>query len=200
MRCFAELFLRNVRRLVNNQIRNNSALSHVNRFTFREYNCGDISQHSLGKKVNLYGWIKHKREQGKNLTFLTLTDAYGTVQLLVRDICSEVPKQGSVIMISGKVEKRPPKDVNPLMKSGQIEIHVQDLKVLSANENVSATEHANDPRFLQTYRYIDLRTERLQRNLRFKSQFLMDVRNYLCQEGFVEIETPVLQKITPGVG
>lgn len=199
MRTEIRLCLRNLQRLVNTQIRQNWGLSHVNRFTFREFNCGDIDRSRVGKKVTLYGWLKHKRGSGKNFKFLALSDAYGIVQLLVKDANIQLPGRGSVVKVTGRVEKRPEKDVNPSMKSGEVEVHVEDFEVLGPSDNVGSTDWIHDDRLLKQNRYVELRSENMQRNLRLKSQLLMSVRNYLCQEGFVEIETPVLQKITPGV-
>ena len=102
------------------------------------------------------------------------------------------------------MSKRPAKDVNLKMKNGDIEIQVEDVEVinkyLGSHFLVMNDFEKADERLRLTYRYIDLRSNMMQRNLRFRSQFLLKVRNYLINQfNFVETETPILHKRTPGV-
>ena len=178
------------------------SLSDSNRFTFRKLNCGDVNSNLIGQKVKLFGWVQFKRIN----RFIVLRDAYGSIQLYNfndKHNFEDLPLE-SVISVDGLVSKRPAKDVNLKMKNGDIEIQVEDVEVinkyLGSHFLVMNDFEKADERLRLTYRYIDLRSNMMQRNLRFRSQFLLKVRNYLINQfNFVETETPILHKRTPGV-
>src|SRR3990172_1831849 len=153
----------------------------------------------VGEKVVLKGWVKSVRDHGK-ITFLDLRDSSGMVQCVGKDL----PKltNESVIEIQGEVANRPQNLVNPNLSTGEVEVKISSLKILSlAKEQlplpVSGDGLDIDEEVRLKYRYLDLRRERLQRNLKVRSAYVQAVREYLFQQGFTEIETPYISKSTP---
>ena len=153
----------------------------------------------IGEKVVLKGWVKSVRDHGK-ITFLDLRDSSGMVQCVGK----ELPKltNESVIEIQGEVANRPQNLVNPNLSTGEVEVKITSLKILSlAKEQlplpVSGDGLDIDEEVRLKYRYLDLRRERLQRNLKVRSAYVQAVREYLFQQGFTEIETPYISKSTP---
>lgn len=157
----------------------------------------------VGKKVLLQGWVNGRRDHGK-LVFLDLRDRSGLVQL----VCSaELSDQAGdlrdeyVIEVVGKVQEREKKAANPDMRTGQVEIQVSEVKVLSEAGTppfsvIGDGREINEELRLK-YRYLDLRRPRLAENLRLRSQFVNALRQSLLRRDFVEIETPLLSKSTP---
>lgn len=177
-------------------------LSNSNRFTFRKLNCGDVNSDLIGKQITLFGWVKFKRMN----QFIVLRDAYGSIQLYnskKKHNFDDIPLE-SVISINGTVNKRPAKDINLKMKNGDIEVAVENIKIinkfLGTHPLVINDFDKPDERSRLRYRYLDLRSNMMQKNLRLRSQFLLEVRNYLIKQlNFVEVETPIMHKRTPGV-
>jgi len=158
-----------------------------------------------GETVTLSGWVVARRDHGK-LIFLDLRDRSGVVQIVIvpKSSAYEIAKTVRpewVLQIKGEVSGRPADMVNPELPTGHIEIKAEEITVL----NEAATPPF-DPREDTTaineetrlkYRYIDLRSERMQRNLRLRSDFVQKCRDYLFSRDFLEIETPLLTKSTP---
>ncbi|XP_008824310.1 aspartate--tRNA ligase, mitochondrial [Nannospalax galili] len=175
-------------------------------FVARTNTCGELRTSHIGQEVTLCGWIQYRRQN----IFLILRDCHGLVQVVipqdelaasVKKILCEAPME-SVVKVSGTVISRPPGQENPKMPTGEIEIKVKTAELLNAckklpfeiKDFVKKTEALR----LQ-YRYLDLRSFRMQYNLRLRSQMVMKMREYLCNlHGFVDIETPTLFKKTPG--
>lgn len=176
--------------------RYNWGLSEVNRFTLRQHNCGDLKESDIGKKVTLHGWIKHIRTHG-SAVFLVVNDAYGDTQLIFKQSHASISKLpiGSVIKAEGTVTKRPKGQENNKMKTGAIEVLVDQFEVINKRTFPALITKESDR---LKYRYIDLRNKAISSNLRLKSQIMNNVRNFFHQEGFIEVETPLLQKHTPG--
>lgn len=176
----------------------------VNRFTSRSNACGQVNDQLIDQEVNLCGWVEFTR-LGK---FVVLRDCYGSVQLFIKDKqLQEAAKKlnlESVIQVKGKVQHRPPKDVNNDMINGNIEVSITELTVLNeslANMPILNRESINvNEKTRLEYRYLDLRNPKMSHNLRTRSSFIMSLRNKLVDSfGFVEVETPTLFKATPGV-
>ncbi|MEX1061827.1 MAG: amino acid--tRNA ligase-related protein [Patescibacteria group bacterium] len=153
----------------------------------------------IGKKVTLKGWVGTVRDHGK-ITFLDLRDSSGLVQCVGQNF----PKltNESVVEVQGEVAARPAKLVNLNLPTGKVEVKIAEIKILSlAKEQlplpVSGDGREIDEEVRLKYRYLDLRRERLQRNLRVRSEYVQAARKYLFSQGFVEIETPYLSKSTP---
>ena len=173
----------------------------------RSHTCGELTESNIGKEVRLIGWIDGCRDHG-GITFIDLRDREGITQLvldphksaLLGDLSSLKPE--SVIEIHGLVASRAPGTANPKLKTGQIEVQVDTIKV----HNVSQTppfplddvgsEKVNEDLRL-TYRYLDLRRAKLHAAMKMRSMAARATRDYLDAQGFYEIETPTLFKSTP---
>ena len=168
--------------------------------------CGEINKEFKDKEVTLAGWANKRRDHGK-LIFLDLRDFSGIVQLIfspdeyknsyniARDIRSEY-----VIRVSGKVRMRSKETINPSIPTGEIEIVVKDIKILSISKTPPFMLEDRDKVDENTrlkYRYIDLRTPEMQRNMRLRHSITAAARKYFNSNGFIEIETPIMAKSTP---
>jgi len=159
----------------------------------------------IGQTVGLAGWVLNRRDHGK-LIFIDLRDRGGIVQMVVTpksnayETASRVRDEW-VIRVKGEVKERPKDMVNPEIDTGKIEIAVTELEIineaktppfpLSGDTRAVAEEHR------LKYRYLDLRTPRMQKNIRERDRVISFFRNYMHRNGFVEIETPILMKGTP---
>ncbi len=161
-----------------------------------------LNKSSVGKTVTLYGWVSKKRNLG-GLLFIDLRDRSGIVQLVVRPEYSiysiaETLKNEYVIKVTGKVVER--ESINTSIKTGEIEIEVETLEILNkSNElpfEISDTTTALEDTRLK-YRYLDLRRSSLSEKIIARHNIVMAVRNFLDNENFLEIETPILCKSTP---
>lgn len=172
----------------------------------RTHRCTEVSGQNIGETVTVMGWVQKRRNLG-SLIFVDLRDRSGILQIVFDEpqVGSEgFEKAGSlrsefVIAVTGKVQKRSAA-VNENLKTGDIEIIAEDIRVLSEaetppfpiEENCQTKEEVR-----LKYRYLDLRRPDLQRNLMMKSKVSMLLRNFMEKEGFLEIETPILMKSTP---
>ncbi|NOY12197.1 MAG: aspartate--tRNA ligase [Deltaproteobacteria bacterium] len=172
----------------------------------RTHRCGDLTAEHIGQEVCLMGWVQRRRDHG-GLIFIDLRDREGIIQLALdpdRDLASlkkaEQVRNEFVLAVHGKVSPRPEGTVNPKMKTGEVEVEISELRILNRSETPpfmidEYTEVAENIRL--KYRFLDLRRPVLQNNLRLRHLVAKTVRNYLDEQGFIEIETPVLTKSTP---
>jgi aspartyl-tRNA synthetase len=172
----------------------------------RSHYCGGISAADIGREVCLMGWVQRRRDHG-GLIFIDLRDREGIAQLALdpdRDPVAhgkaEAVRNEFVIAARGVVSPRPEGTVNPKMKTGEVEVEVRELRILNNAQTPpfmidEFSEVAENIRL--KHRYLDLRRPTLQRNLLLRHQVSKTVRRYLDDQGFVEIETPVLTKSTP---
>ncbi|PLX93666.1 MAG: aspartate--tRNA ligase [Desulfuromonas sp.] len=172
----------------------------------RTHYCGDISSADIGNEVCLMGWVQRRRDHG-GLIFIYLRDREGIAQLaLDPDRDPEAHEKADkvrneyVVAVKGTISPRPEGTVNPKMKTGEVEVEVSELRIL----NVSKTppfmldDHVDVAENIRLkHRYLDLRRPALQKNMILRHQVTKTVRNYLDEQGFLEIETPVLTKSTP---
>jgi aspartyl-tRNA synthetase len=172
----------------------------------RSHTCGELNASDVNKNVCLKGWVKSWRDHG-GLIFIDLRDRYGVTQIvfnpevnadiynLARNLRAEF-----VIMIEGVVNRRPTGNVNKNLSTGEIEVVAQKLQVLNTAKTppfeISDDIDVSEELKLQ-YRYLDLRRNRLQSNMLFRSRLYQVVREYMHELDFVEIETPYLMKSTP---
>lgn len=153
----------------------------------------------VGKEVTLKGWIASRRDHGK-VQFFDLRDRSGIIQTVGvgKDIAVSVE---DVVEIHGAVKKRPEKLINPKLVTGTVEIEIQSLDILSKSKDlpfpIDTDGYDINEEIRLKYRYLDLRRERIARNIRMRSEFVQNVRSFLFSEQFVEIETPLLTKSTP---
>ncbi len=178
-----------------------------NLFLKRTVTCGELTSTNAGKKVVLNGWVHNWRNHG-GIIFIDLRDRFGITQIVFNPAISQdlAAKASSlrhefVVSVSGTVMLRPASMANPKMATGEIEVSATDLTIL--NPSVTPPLHINDPdaseseelRFI--YRYLDLRRPVLQNNIIFRHLVTAEVRKYLWENNFIEIETPILMKSTP---
>jgi aspartyl-tRNA synthetase len=172
----------------------------------RTHFCGELRKQDIGKKVCLMGWVHRRRDHG-GLIFIDLRDRTGIAQLALdpdRDpeahAKAETVRSEFVIAAVGTVSPRPAGTVNPKMPTGEVEIEVSELRVLNVAKTPpfmldEYTEVAENLRL--KYRYLDLRRESIQQNIILRHKVAQTTRNYLSENGFLEIETPMLTKSTP---
>ncbi|MBP9749070.1 aspartate--tRNA ligase [Patescibacteria group bacterium] len=166
---------------------------------------GETVEH-VGEEVLVCGWIHIRRDMGK-LIFLDLRDRTGIVQVVCTPEKKELLEQASglrseyVVRLRGKVNARPPKQVNAATPTGSVEIEALSLEILNEAKTppfaVDADTSGINEELRLTYRYLDLRTERMQRNLALRHRVIRFFRSYLDTQGFLEVETPILTKGTP---
>ncbi|HUD03901.1 MAG TPA: aspartate--tRNA ligase, partial [Candidatus Paceibacterota bacterium] len=165
----------------------------------------DLEKH-IGEEVSISGWVDIRRDQGK-LIFFDFRDMSGFVQGVVLPNAKDVHEIASkvrpewVVKVKGKVNARPEKNVQKEKQNGSIELEILGIEVLNSAETPpidvrgDGMEIGEESRL--TYRYLDLRRPRLQKNMRVRHEVIQLIRNYLSKENFVEIETPMLTKSTP---
>ncbi len=173
---------------------------------FRTHTCGELRADHHGQKITLAGWIHRRRDHGP-LIFIDLRDRYGLTQVVVDS--SSVPEAHAiindvrteyVIQVRGTVQKRPEDAINPEIATGEIEVHGVEVVVLNPAHTTPfiISRDSNEEESLRLkYRYLDLRRERMQRNLLLRHRMVKFIRDFLDREGFLEIETPILIKSTP---
>jgi aspartyl-tRNA synthetase len=160
--------------------------------------CGSLRASDAGRPVSLCGWVAHRREHGEHLSFVDLRDYTGIVQCVVDG--SVDARSEWVLRISGTVAIRPEGTANPELPTGEIEIRDCTVEVLSKAEPPPFQLDDRVPIDETTrlrYRYIDLRRDRMQRNLRLRARVNSALRTAMEQQGFLEIETPMLIASTP---
>ncbi len=171
---------------------------------YRTHTCGELNIQDVGKQVTLSGWVQRSRDLG-GMTFLDLRDRYGITQLVFNmevneELCRQARKLGRefVIRAIGRVAERSNKNRN--IPTGEIEIIVEKFDILNASEVPPFTiedETDGGEELRMKYRYLDLRRNPMKSNLQLRHQMAQEVRKYLSDHGFIEVETPVLIKSTP---
>ena len=172
----------------------------------RTHTCGELTLDNLSEKVSLNGWISKSRDLG-SLIFIDLRDRYGVTQIVFNENDNKkefkvAKKLGleDVIGITGEVIKRPDEAINNKMITGKIDISVENLCVYNESDNppfdINNRFSASEEHRLR-YRYLELRTKELQKNILVRDKALLGARKYFSRNNFVEIETPILMKSTP---
>ena len=157
----------------------------------------------VGKKVKLQGWVNTIRSHGK-IIFVDLRDRTGIVQVVFADDLAKQAKSlhdEFVIEVVGTVRKRPDSMVNDKIETGSVEVEAEELTILNTCDTppfeISSDTSNVDETIRMKYRYLDLRTNRLNRNIKLRSEFVKRAREYFFRNDFVEIGTPMLTKSTP---
>ncbi len=172
---------------------------------YKTHTCNEISLEDVGKKVRIAGWVQTIRDLG-GLVFLDIRDMYGITQVVTSgeakdvDFASHIPIE-STVTVYGTVKKRDEETVNPKLKTGLVEIKIEDIKVLGKRTKnipfeINTNQEIREDLRLQ-YRYLDLRNERLQNNLKLRAQVLQFLRNQMQEQGFLEVQTPILTSSSP---
>ena len=165
----------------------------------RTHMCGELNESHIGSTVSVCGWVGRRREHGEKLAFVDLRDHSGIIQCVVDndvDVRSEY-----VIRISGVVRARPEGTVNDALSTGRVEVGECVVEVLNSAEPppfpVDQRADDVDEGVRLKYRYIDIRRERMQRNLRVRARVNSAIRRAMEENGFLEVETPLLMPSTP---
>ena len=172
---------------------------------YKTHTCNEISLEDVGKKVRIAGWVQTIRDLG-GLVFLDIRDMYGITQVVTSgeakdvDFASHIPIE-STVTVYGTVKKRDEETVNPKLKTGLVEIKIEEIKILGKRTKnipfeINTTQEIREDLRLQ-YRYLDLRNERLQNNLKLRAQVLQFLRNQMQEQGFLEVQTPILTSSSP---
>ena len=171
---------------------------------YRTHHCAELRASDVGGKVRLSGWVHRKRDHG-NLLFVDLRDHHGITQI-VADVDSEAfaliegARAESVLTITGEVVARSPETLNPNLPTGEIEVRAREVTVQSAAAELpmpvaGEQEYPEDIRL--KYRYLDLRRERLHRNIVLRSNVIASLRRRMIDKGFTEFQTPILTASSP---
>ena len=170
----------------------------------RSHYCGELDEHLIGEQVTVCGWVHHRRDHG-GVIFIDLRDREGVAQIVIDPdtpvsfATAERVRHEFVLRGHGRVRARPEGTQNPEMPTGKVEVLIKDLEILNAARTppFQLDDHQVHDDHRLKYRYIDLRTERMQRNIRLRARVAHELRRFLDEEGFLEIETPMLTKATP---
>ena len=171
---------------------------------YRSHTCADLNRSHVGEKVRLSGWVHRVRDHG-GILFIDLRDHYGITQVLCDPDSAafgEVEKLRSewCIRIDGEVKEREPDLVNPKIPTGEIEVFIREIEVLSAAEELPLMvfgdqEYPEETRL--KYRYLDLRREKLQANMKLRSDVVAWLRRAMWERGFREYQTPIITASSP---
>ncbi len=172
---------------------------------YRTHNCNEISLDDVGKKVRIAGFVQTIRDLG-GLVFLDIRDMYGVTQVVTSaeasdvDFASHIPIESSVTVL-GTVRKRDEETVNPKIKTGLVEIEIEEIKVLGKRTKdlpfeVNSNQDIREDLRLQ-YRFLDLRNDRLKNNLILRAKVLQYLRSQMIEQGFLEVQTPILANSSP---
>ena len=174
---------------------------------YRTHNLGELRLKNIGEVVTLSGWVDTKRNVSTSLTFIDLRDREGKTQivfnneLLSEKVLEEVQKlkSESVIRVVGEVKERSNK--NPNIPTGEIEVFAKEIEILNACDTlpfqISGIDDNLSENMRLTYRYLDIRRNKMLNNLKMRHKMIMSIRNYMDKAGFLDVDTPVLTKSTP---
>jgi len=173
---------------------------------YRNFWCGNLSKIDIGRKIKLSGWVHRRRDLG-NLTFIDLRDRTGVVQVVFDSdfnkkshILSKQLRTEFVITVKGKVRERPTGTKNLEIRTGEIELISEELKILNESKTPPFSIEDNietDEKLRFKYRYLDFRRPEITKTFVLRDQIITTVRDYLKSQGFIEVETPILAKSTP---
>ena len=173
---------------------------------YRTHNLGELRKENIGQTVTLSGWVDTTRDFG-GLTFVDLRDREGKTQVVFdvdvapKDVIENAQKlkNETVIRIVGVVKERQSK--NPNIPTGDIEVFATELKVLNGCDvlpfQITGTEDNLSENIRLKYRYLDIRRPKMLNNLRMRHKMIMAIRNYMDEHGFIDVDTPLLNKSTP---
>ena len=171
---------------------------------YRSHNCVELTEANVGQQVKLSGWINRKRDHGQ-LVFVDLRDHYGLTQCVADSSDAsfalvEATRLESVVTVTGTVLKRSDETINTLLPTGQIEVRIEDFEVQSAADTlplqVNSDEDSGEEIRLR-YRYLDLRREKVARNILLRNDVIASIRRRMIEADFKEFQTPILTASSP---
>ena len=171
----------------------------------KTHTCNEISLEDVGKKVRIAGFVETIRDLG-GLVFLDIRDMYGITQVVTSmdsqdvDVISHIPIE-SAVTVYGTVRKRSEDTINLKLKTGEVEIYIEEIKVLGKRTmnlpfEVNSNQEVREDVRLK-YRYLDLRGQKLQNNLKMRAEVLQFLRTQMIEQGFLEVQTPILTSSSP---
>ncbi len=171
---------------------------------YRSHNCSELSEKNIGKKIKLSGWIHRKRDHG-NLLFIDIRDHFGITQCVIENKDKnfkvlEKLKPESVILIEGSVVRRSKETENKELKTGMIEVKIENIEVLSEAKELPLPVFGeqNYPEEIRLkYRFIDLRRNEMHKNINLRSKILAYIRSKMSENNFLEFQTPILTASSP---
>ena len=171
---------------------------------YRTHHCGELRKSAVGQEVRLSGWVHRKRDHGQ-LLFIDLRDHTGLTQIVFHPEspvfgAAEALRNESVVTVTGKVVARSTETVNPTLPTGEVEIVAETMDVQSAADTLPIQINAERdyPEDLRLrYRFLDLRREKMQRNVRLRSAIITSIRRRMQEQGFTEFQTPILTASSP---
>jgi aspartyl-tRNA synthetase len=173
--------------------------------TWRDVGAGDVRPEHVGQRLTLAGWVARRRDHG-GLVFIDLRDQTGVSQLVINPersleaaAAAHEIRNEFVLRAEGEVVARAPENLNPNLPTGEVEVQVDELEIVSRSTTLpfQLDEDNVDETLRYRYRWLDLRRERLQRNIRTRAQLVSIIRREMEAEGFIDIETPIMGKPTP---
>ena len=173
----------------------------------KTHTCGELREKDAGTPVSLAGWVNRRRDQG-GLIFIDLRDRWGVTQVVVdleaapdAHAIADSARNEFVLQVRGTVRIRPEGTANPDLATGDIDIVAVDIQILNRSKTppfyINKDEGGLDEALRMKHRYLDLRREAMQRNMLLRHQTVKFIRQFLDNEGFLEVETPILFKTTP---
>lgn len=173
--------------------------------SYRTHKCNELRIEDVGKEVKICGFVETIRDFG-GLVFLDIRDMYGITQVVTSghedavDFASRIPVESSVC-VTGTVRKRDPETYNPNIATGEVEVVIKNIEVLGKRTKmlpfeVNSNQEVREDLRLQ-YRYLDLRSQKLQQNLMLRAQVLQFLRAQMIEQGFLEVQTPILTSSSP---
>src|SRR5579863_9350363 len=171
---------------------------------YRTHTCGALRLADAGASARLAGWVHRRRDHGQ-LLFVDLRDHYGVTQCVI-DVSSplfavvDALRLETVVSLTGRIVKRSPETINPTLPTGEVELVIAALEVLSVAEPLpfpvnSDAEYPEEMRL--AYRFLDLRRERVHANIMLRSQVIASIRRRMLEQGFSEFQTPILTASSP---
>ena len=171
---------------------------------YRTHTCGALRLAAAGQVARLSGWVHRKRDHGQ-LLFIDLRDHYGVTQCVI-DISSPLFEAAdglrleSVVSFTGRVAARSPDTVNPKLDTGEVELRIDAIEVISEAQPLpfpvnTEAEYPEEMRL--TYRFLDLRRERVHANIMLRSRVIASIRRRMIEAGFAEFQTPILTSSSP---
>jgi len=172
---------------------------------YKTHTCNEIGLEDVDKKVRIAGWVETIRDLG-GLVFLDIRDMYGVTQVVTSaeekdvDFASHIPIESTVTVL-GTVKKRDEETVNPKIKTGLVEIEIEEIEVLGKRIKnlpfeINSKQEIREDLRLQ-YRYLDIRGEKLKNNLKLRAEVLQYLRSQMIEQGFLEVQTPILTSSSP---
>ncbi len=172
---------------------------------YRTYNCGEIRIKNVGEQVKIAGWVQTIRDLG-GLVFVDVRDQYGITQAVISgednlvDIVSRIPVE-STITLEGTVRKRDEDTYNPNIDTGEVEVYIKNIEVLGKRTKslpfeINQNQEVREDLRLQ-YRFLDLRNDKLKNNLILRAKIIQFLRNKMIENGFLEVQTPILTSSSP---